>query len=90
VVAAGKGRGRGRGGGVGRRECGGALMEEADGRGDGEAAPGCRRPAAARGKKGMAPTGGPHLSAAERERRWEAGAKWAGLGRKRSWAAGLG
>jgi hypothetical protein len=38
-------------------------------------------PAAARGKKGRAagqrwetaPTGGPHLSAAEREGRWEAG-----------------
>jgi hypothetical protein len=33
-------------------EWGGALMEEADGRGDGEAAPGTGRPAAARGKKG--------------------------------------
>jgi hypothetical protein len=45
----------------------------------GEAAPGCGRPAAARGKKGgggrrkgTSPTGGPHLSARGRERRGEA------------------
>jgi hypothetical protein len=53
-----------------------------------------REPAAGAGKKGgrggrrkrMAPTGGPHLSAAERERRWERGAAFMGRG----WAGLLG
>jgi hypothetical protein len=38
-------------------------------------------------RKKMAPTGGPHLSAAERERRGREAAGWAVVGLMRSWAA---
>jgi hypothetical protein len=65
---------------VGRRLDG--VVEEADGRG--AAGNGRRRGRPAAGaemgrgrRKETAPTGGPHLSAAEREGRWEAGVKWA-------------
>jgi hypothetical protein len=76
VRAAGRGRGRGRGGGEVRRRIEDGV-EEVDGRGEpGRWDGGAGSGAAARGRRGggggrrkeMAPTGGPHLSVAVRER----------------------